>query len=102
MSPPESWCLRKPYAPTWNSWIFGANVGLALENIEILEEREALTQSRYESGLIDALGPIRHAPGLCAMGARGLPQLEARLAEAEARAVDSARRIPGRHRGLAA
>lgn len=57
---------------------------LALENIEILEEREALAQSRYESGLIDALG--LYAMRRVLRDARaGLPQLEAGLAEAEAR-----------------
>ena len=58
--------------------------GLALENIEILEEREALAQSRYESGLIDALGLYAMRRALRDARA-GLPQLEAGLAEAEAR-----------------
>lgn len=58
--------------------------GLALENIEILEEREALAQSRYESGLIDALDLYAMRRGLRDARA-GLPQLEAGLAEAEAR-----------------
>ncbi len=58
--------------------------GLALENIEILEEREALAQSRYESGLIDALGLYAMRRALRDVRA-GLPQLEAGLAEAEAR-----------------
>ena len=58
--------------------------GLAIENIEILQEREALSQSRYESGLIDALG--LYATRRALRDARaGLPQLEAGLAEAEAR-----------------
>lgn len=57
---------------------------LALENIKLLDERESLARSRYESGLIDALGwyamrkALREARG-------GLPPLEAGLAEAEAR-----------------
>lgn len=58
--------------------------GLALENIEILQEREALAQSRYESGLIDALGLYAMRRALRDARA-GLPQLEAGLAEAEAR-----------------
>ncbi len=57
---------------------------LALENIEILGERESLAQSRYESGLVDALG--LYATRRALRDARaGLPQLEAGLAEAEAR-----------------
>lgn len=57
---------------------------LALGNIEILEEREALAQSRYESGLIGALGLYAMRRALRDARA-GLPQLEAGLAEAEAR-----------------
>lgn len=57
---------------------------LALENIEIQGEREALAQSRYESGLIDALGLFAMRRALRDARA-GLPRLEAGLAEAEAR-----------------
>ena len=57
---------------------------LALANIEILGERESLAQSRYENGLIDALS--LYATRRALRDARaGLPQLEARLAEAESR-----------------
>lgn len=57
---------------------------LALANIDILGERESMTESRYESGLIDALDLYAVRRGLRDARA-GLPQLEAGLAEAESR-----------------
>ncbi|MCY4295737.1 MAG: efflux transporter outer membrane subunit [Gammaproteobacteria bacterium] len=57
---------------------------LGVENIALLEEREALAQSRYESGLIEA--QELYATRRALRDARaGLPQLEAGLAEAGAR-----------------
>jgi len=57
---------------------------LGVENVELLEEREALAQSRYESGLIEA--QELYATRRALRDARaGLPQLEAGLAEAGAR-----------------
>ena len=74
-------------------------VGLTRETADVLEEREALTVTRYDRGLVSSLELYQVRLDLRAAQA-SLPQIEIQLADAEGRMAVLLGRYAGRIEGL--
>lgn len=74
-------------------------VGLTRETAEVLEEREALTVTRYDRGLVSSLELYQVRLDLRTAQA-SLPQIETQLADAEGRMAVLLGRYAGRIEGL--
>jgi len=74
-------------------------VGLTRETVDVLEEREALTETRYDRGLVSSLELYQVRLDLRTVQA-SLPQIETQLADAEGRMAVLLGKFAGRIDGL--
>ena len=76
-------------------------LGLSRETVDVLEEREALTETRYDRGLVSSLELYQVRLDLRTVQA-SLPQIEMQLADAEGRMAVLIGKFAGRIGGLLA
>ena len=76
-------------------------LGLSRETVDVLEEREALTETRYDRGLVSSLELYQVRLDLRTVQA-GLPQIKMQLADAEGRMAVLIGKFAGRIDGLLA